>query len=113
MTVGDNAELFSLSCKRRPYVGKLLVIEEGAVQDLIWVDSDLLSNIKSIEDPEKNLLPTIRDRTITKRPFEMNSSRSQYPRNGDRCKEIERNYLILLGKTQCNHALATKFTNKV
>jgi imidazolonepropionase-like amidohydrolase len=66
MATSDNAELLALSGPRNPYPGKLGVIEEGALADLLLVDGDLLSNIKLIEDPEKNLLLIIKDGVIYK-----------------------------------------------
>ena len=54
MATGTNAQLLALSGKRNPYPGKLGVVEEGALADLLLVDGDPIANIKLIEDPEKN-----------------------------------------------------------
>jgi len=56
MVTGTNAELLALSGKRNPYPGKLGVVEEGALADLLLVDGDPLKNIKLIADPAKNFV---------------------------------------------------------
>jgi imidazolonepropionase-like amidohydrolase len=66
MATGTNAELLALSGNRNPYPGKLGVVEEGALADLLLVDGDPLVNIKLIEDPEKNLLVIMKDGRIYK-----------------------------------------------
>jgi len=54
MATSTNAELLSLSGPRNPYPGKLGVVEEGALADLLLVDGNPLDNIKLVEDPAKN-----------------------------------------------------------
>jgi imidazolonepropionase-like amidohydrolase len=49
-----NAELLALSGKRSPYAGKLGVVEQGALADLLLVEGNPLENIKLIADPAKN-----------------------------------------------------------
>src|SRR5207344_2933618 len=66
MATSTNAELLALSGKRNPYPGKLGVVEEGALADLLLVDGDPIANIKLIEDPEKNLLVIMKDGSIYK-----------------------------------------------
>jgi imidazolonepropionase-like amidohydrolase len=66
MATGTNAQLLQLSGKRNPYPGKLGVVEEGALADLLLVDGDPIANIKLIEDPEKNLLVIMKDGGIYK-----------------------------------------------
>ena len=66
MATGTNAQLLALSGKRTPYPGKLGVVEEGALADLLLVDGDPIANIKLIEDPEKNLLVIMKDGRIYK-----------------------------------------------
>jgi imidazolonepropionase-like amidohydrolase len=66
MATGTNAQLLTLSGKRNPYPGKLGVVEEGALADLLLVDGDPITNIKLIEDPEKNLLVIMKDGRIYK-----------------------------------------------
>jgi imidazolonepropionase-like amidohydrolase len=66
MATGTNAELLALSGKRNPYPGKLGVIEEGALADLILVDGDPIANIKLIEEPGKNFRLIMKDGAIYK-----------------------------------------------
>jgi imidazolonepropionase-like amidohydrolase len=54
MATADNGELLALSGLVNPYPGKLGVVEEGALADLLLVDGNPLENIKLIEDPAKN-----------------------------------------------------------
>ena len=51
MATADNAELLALSGLRSPYAGKLGVVQEGALADLLLVDGDPLANIQLIADP--------------------------------------------------------------
>ncbi|MFO1352495.1 MAG: amidohydrolase family protein [Gammaproteobacteria bacterium] len=66
MATADNAELLALSGLRSPYPGKLGVVEEGALADLILVDGDPIANIKLVEDPAKNFLIIMKDGKIYK-----------------------------------------------
>src|SRR5215813_565444 len=66
MATGDNAQLLALSGLRSPYAGKLGVVEEGALADLLLVDGNPLENIKLIEDPTKNFLVIMKDGKIYK-----------------------------------------------
>jgi imidazolonepropionase-like amidohydrolase len=66
MATGTNAELLALSGKRNPYPGKLGVVEEGALADLILVDGDPLANIKLIADPGTNFLVIMKDGKVYK-----------------------------------------------
>lgn len=66
MATADNAELLALSGPRNPYPGKLGVVEEGALADLLVVDGDPLANIKLLEDPTKNLVVIMKDGNIFK-----------------------------------------------
>ena len=50
MATGTNAELLGLSGERNPYPGKLGVVEQGALADLLLVDGDPIANIELIED---------------------------------------------------------------
>jgi len=56
MATSVNAELLSLSGLRNPYPGKLGVVEEGALADLLLVDGNPLDNIALVEDPAKNFV---------------------------------------------------------
>ena len=66
MATGTNAELLALSGKRNPYPGKLGVVEEGALADLLLVDGDPLKNIKLIADPARNFVVIMKDGKIYK-----------------------------------------------
>ena len=43
----------ALSGLRNPYPGKLGVVEEGALADLLLVDGNPLENIKLVADPAR------------------------------------------------------------
>ena len=66
MATGTNAELLALCGKRNPYPGKLGVVEEGALADLLLVDGDPLKNIKLIADPARNFVVIMKDGKIYK-----------------------------------------------
>jgi imidazolonepropionase-like amidohydrolase len=66
MATSTNAELLALSGKRNPYPGKLGVVEQGALADLLLVDGNPVENIKLIEDPEKNFAVIMKDGKIYK-----------------------------------------------
>lgn len=66
MATSTNAELLALSGPRNPYQGKLGVVEEGALADLLLVNGDLLQNIKLIENPDKNFIVIMKDGKIYK-----------------------------------------------
>jgi imidazolonepropionase-like amidohydrolase len=66
MATATNAELLGLSGPRNPYPGKLGVVEEGALADLLLVDGNPVENIRLIEDPAKNLLVIMKDGRVYK-----------------------------------------------
>jgi imidazolonepropionase-like amidohydrolase len=66
MATATNAELLGLSGPRNPYPGRLGVVEEGALADLLLVDGNPLENIRLIEDPAKNFLIIMKDGKIYK-----------------------------------------------
>jgi imidazolonepropionase-like amidohydrolase len=66
MATGTNAELLAMSGKRNPYPGKLGVVEEGALADLLLVDGDPIENIKLIAGPAKNFVVIMKDGKIYK-----------------------------------------------
>lgn len=66
MATGTNAELLALSGKRNPYPGKLGVVEEGALADLLLVDGDPLENIDLVADPANNFEIIMKDGVIYK-----------------------------------------------
>ena len=66
MATSTNADLLALSGLRSPYEGKLGVVEEGALADLLLVDGNPLENIKLIEDPAKNFVVIMKDGKVYK-----------------------------------------------
>jgi imidazolonepropionase-like amidohydrolase len=66
MATADNADLLALSGPRNPYPGRLGVVEEGALADLLLVDGDPIANIKLLEDPAKNVVVIMKDGKIYK-----------------------------------------------
>jgi imidazolonepropionase-like amidohydrolase len=66
MATSTNAELLTLSGPRNPYPGKLGIIEEGALADLLLVDGDPLANVKLVEDPTKNFVIIMKDGRVYK-----------------------------------------------
>ncbi|MFC3169457.1 amidohydrolase family protein [Paracoccus fontiphilus] len=61
-----NAELLELSGLRSPYKGRLGVIEEGALADLLLVDGDPVTNIDLLADPDQNLVLIMKDGKVYK-----------------------------------------------
>ncbi|WOH53987.1 amidohydrolase family protein [Bradyrhizobium sp. sBnM-33] len=66
MATATNAELLALSGLRNPYPGKLGVVEEGALADLLLVDGNPIDNIKLIEDPARSFLVIMKDGKVHK-----------------------------------------------
>jgi imidazolonepropionase-like amidohydrolase len=66
MATADNGALMALSGFINPYPGKLGVVEEGALADLLLVDGNPLENVRLVEDPDKNFLVIMKDGTIYK-----------------------------------------------
>jgi imidazolonepropionase-like amidohydrolase len=52
MATSTNAELLALSGLRNPYPGKLGVVEEGALADLLLVDGNPLETLDLVADPK-------------------------------------------------------------
>jgi imidazolonepropionase-like amidohydrolase len=66
MATADNGELMALCGSINPYPGKLGVVEEGALADLLVVDGNPLDNIELVADPAKNFRLIMKDGTIYK-----------------------------------------------
>jgi imidazolonepropionase-like amidohydrolase len=66
MATADNGQCLALSGPCSPYAGKLGVVEEGALADLLLVDGDPLANINLIADPERNFLVIMKDGQVVK-----------------------------------------------
>jgi imidazolonepropionase-like amidohydrolase len=67
MATSTNGELLSLSGPRNPYPGKLGVVEEGALADLLLVNGNPIDDIKLIEDPAKNFQVIMKGGKVYKR----------------------------------------------
>ena len=70
MATSTNAELLALSGKRNPYPGKLGVVEDGALADLLLVEGNPLEDIELIADPEKNFVVIMKDGKVYKNLLE-------------------------------------------
>ncbi len=66
MATSDNAELLAMSGLRSPYDGKLGVVQEGALADLLLMNGDPIANINLIDDPAKNFSVIMKDGVIYK-----------------------------------------------
>jgi len=66
MATSTNGELLALSGLRSPYAGKLGVVEEGALADLLLVEGDPIANIRLVEDPERNFRVIMKDGRVYK-----------------------------------------------
>lgn len=66
MATGLGAQLLALSGERNPYPGKLGVVEEGALADLLLVDGNPIENIKLVADPATNFLIIMKDGKVFK-----------------------------------------------
>lgn len=66
MATGTNGELLALSGLRSPYPGRVGVVREGALADLLLVDGDPIQNIRLVEDPARNFLVIMKDGRIYK-----------------------------------------------
>lgn len=65
MATHDNAQLLRLSGERSPYKGKLGVVEEQALADLLLVDGNPLDNIKLLESTD-NIKVIMKDGIVYK-----------------------------------------------
>jgi imidazolonepropionase-like amidohydrolase len=66
MVTHDNAQLLALSGLRAPYQGRLGVVAEGALADLLLVDGDPTRDIALLADSERNLKVIMKDGRIYK-----------------------------------------------
>jgi imidazolonepropionase-like amidohydrolase len=66
MATSANGELLALSGLRNPYPGKLGVVEQGALADLLIVDGNPLENIDLVADPANKFLVIMKDGVIYK-----------------------------------------------
>lgn len=67
MATGTNGELLQLSGKRNPYPGRVGVVQEGALADLLLVDGDPVADIGLVAMPEgQGFLVIMKDGVIYK-----------------------------------------------
>ena len=62
----DNAQVLALSGLRAPYAGRLGVVQEGALADLLLVDGDPIANLDLIADPARRFVVIMKDGRIEK-----------------------------------------------
>ena len=62
----NTGELLALSSFINPYPGKLGVVEEGALADLLLVEGNPLEKLDIVADPDKNFLVIMKDGKIYK-----------------------------------------------
>lgn len=67
MVTYDNAQLLALSGLRSPYEGRLGVVEEGALADLLLINGDPLTRLELITKPETNCLVIMKDGKLYKK----------------------------------------------
>jgi imidazolonepropionase-like amidohydrolase len=66
MATSVNAELLAMSGPRNPYQGKLGVIEEGALADLLVIDGNPIDDLELVARPDKNFMIIMKDGKIYK-----------------------------------------------
>lgn len=66
MATGTNAELLAMSGLRSPYSGRLGVVEQGALADLLLVDGDPTDDIDLVADPDANFKIIMKDGLVYK-----------------------------------------------
>jgi imidazolonepropionase-like amidohydrolase len=66
MATSTNAQLLAMAGKRNPYPGKLGVVEEGALADLLLVDGDPLQNIQLVANPAQAFVVIMKNGQVYK-----------------------------------------------
>ncbi|RZT97639.1 metal-dependent hydrolase family protein [Rivibacter subsaxonicus] len=66
MATATNGQLLKLSGPRDPYPGKLGVVEEGALADLLLVDGDPLARLQLLAEADKNFLVIMKNGKVFK-----------------------------------------------
>ena len=66
MATSLNGELLAMSGPRNPYQGKLGVIEEDALADLLVVDGNPINDINLVSEPDKSFMVIMKDGKIYK-----------------------------------------------
>ncbi|WP_297336121.1 amidohydrolase family protein [Algoriphagus sp.] len=70
MATGNNGSLLALSGKRSPYAGKLGVIEEGALADILIFEESMIQNLEQILKPKETIKFILKDGRIIKNQLE-------------------------------------------
>ena len=66
MATADNAELLALSGFINPYPGRLGVVEEGALADLLLVDGNPIDDLALVADPERRFVVIMKNGIVHK-----------------------------------------------
>jgi imidazolonepropionase-like amidohydrolase len=66
MATSVNAELLAMSGERHPYPGRLGVVEEGALADLLLVDGNPLQNLSLVATPHSSFSVIMKNGRIHK-----------------------------------------------
>ncbi|MBO6851300.1 MAG: amidohydrolase family protein [Marinobacter sp.] len=66
LATSTNAELLALSGPRSPYQGKLGVVQEGALADLLLISGNPIEDIDLLANPQENLLVIMKDGMVHK-----------------------------------------------
>jgi imidazolonepropionase-like amidohydrolase len=66
MATSANAELLAMSGQRNPYPGRLGVVEEGALADLLLVDGNPLQDLSLVATPDTCFSVIMKDGRIYK-----------------------------------------------
>ncbi len=66
MVTSNNADILAMSGKRSPYAGRLGVIEEGALADLILIDGNPLKNLEVFKNAKETLVLILKNGKLVK-----------------------------------------------
>ena len=68
MATADNAALLAMSGPRNPHPGRLGVVEEGAIVDLLLVDGSPLEDLGLLADPGRSFVAIMKGGVRAKQP---------------------------------------------
>ncbi|MEQ1632326.1 MAG: amidohydrolase family protein [Planctomycetota bacterium] len=66
MATSTNARLLAMCGERDPYGGRLGVVQEGALADLLLVDGNPLADLDLVADPGRNFVVIVKDGAVVK-----------------------------------------------
>ena len=66
MATADNGELMALSGFINPYPGRLGVVQEGAIADLLLVEGNPLEDLALVADPDRNFVVIMKNGVVYK-----------------------------------------------